>query len=161
MMMTLDRAVKYRVVRQHSDTLNTRVGVVYDLVWDEISGWHCRHPGDVKNLYSSNERTFYNRKFWKILGEYPKQKKQEKETEMSFDKVKDEALEIEVGVTLVNGQKLDKFSDQQLVKMVAAERDKVRALEQDIGQGGKYVQVMAKRVEDNVRVLLDELDRRV
>ncbi len=80
---------------------------------------------------------------------------------MSFDKVKDEALEIEVGVTLVNGQKLDKFSDQQLVKMVAAERDKVRALEQDIGQGGKYVKVMAQRVEENVRVLLDELDRRV
>jgi hypothetical protein len=80
---------------------------------------------------------------------------------MSFDKVKTEALKVEMGVTLVNGQRIDEFSDHQLIGIIRAERDKMNTLALDVGAGSKYYLAKHKAMEINLVVLAAELERRV
>ena len=149
---------RYSVLRVHEDTAFCAQGDSFTIHYSK-GQWCITEDGE--SIYRANASTFQNPKYWEIeyeLDEDDLNAIQEKEYSMSF--VNEELL-IEQDVTLVNGQKLDKFSDSQLIKMIKAEREKMHTLGAEIGSLSKYYLAKEASMSVNIKILADELDRRV
>lgn len=188
--MVLDKKVQYKILRTGPDTKDTEQHLVYILKYMPKYGWTCMTSAG-KSVYNGTESVYQSPNYFKILGEdgpsmpqaerygktdkakrsgtktgrtkmdFPIMNEIEEEKVMSFNEVVEEAMVIEMGVIMVNGSRLDKFSDAKVIAMIKAERDKLDTLAVDLGMGSKYYEAKKVGINANIQILADVLDSRV
>lgn len=81
---------------------------------------------------------------------------------MNFEEAAKEALDIQTGVTTINGQVASKFTEVAILKMIEAERDKMAKLKLAVGSTeSKYAHNKINKMNESIKLLLAELDTRV
>jgi len=157
-MTKLNTNKTYLFKRVGDDTQFCKEGRTYLFKYEE--GRWTTHDKDGCVLYHCMERTLWNTEFWQYEGEF-KSNQTKKETNMSFDKVSKEALEIRTNAVLINGQDAATFSDDAIIKMMAAERKKILTLETDADGANKYIEAKKTKMQENLAALAAILESRV
>ncbi len=151
--MKLQTNRRYWFERVGNHTAHTAQGLEYLFEYNgnDWVSWGRDDDGKLTALYNSAQSTLLNPKFWKFIKE---------EGDMSFDKVKDEALEIKTNAVIINGADAASFSDNAIIKMMQAEEAKVNTLTEQL-KTGKYLEAKTTKMRENIAALAAILDSRV
>jgi len=160
MPIELDKAKEYVLARTGDSRDRVHKGFKYIAKWSEISRkWMvCDITTGEAVYFAEDNTTLTNTDFWRVLDQHKTGVTHITEDNRTEDDMKE--INIETGVTLINGQKADDMSDTVIIGHIAELRRQMTYLSDELGDSA-YTQ--AKRAEKNeqIKALHTVLDARV